>query len=193
MPLAHTIRAIAAWLIITASALGAAAQLSPEDRARDLAVEFAKLRSAATPATASMAEQEIWRIWFTGPTREVTDALAAASTAMREGAYARAEEQLTALLEGNPEHAEIWNQRAFARFLMNRFEASLEDIERTLVLEPRHFGALAGRARIEMRMGRAQKASKTMGEVGAIHPWMARSTPIPADPPPPAPVQQQEL
>ena len=178
------------WLAMT---LTAQAQMNDEERKLALALEFQKLRAAQHPAAASVAEQEIWRLWFIGPNESITDQLGKASEALRQGDYASAEALLTRLILKAPNHAEIWNQRAFARFLQLKFEESLRDIERVLALEPRHFGALAGRARIEAQLGRQDDASRTMGEVGVIHPWMARMGPIPADPPPPAPVQQQDL
>ena len=178
------------WMV---AGFSATAQMNDAERKVALALEFQKLRSAQHPAAASVAEQEIWRLWFIGPNESITDQLNKASEALRLGDYAAAETRLTALILKAPNHAEIWNQRAFARFLQLRLEDSLKDIERVLALEPRHFGALAGRARIEAQLGREAEASKTMGEVGTIHPWMARMAPIPADPPPPKPIQQQDL
>ena len=172
---------------------GANAQMNNTERKVALALEFQKLRSAQHPAAATVAEQEIWRLWFIGPNENITDQLSAASEALKDGNFALADERLTRLILKAPNHAEIWNQRAFARFLQSRFEDSLRDIERVLALEPRHFGALAGRARIEAQLGDPAEASRTMGEVGVIHPWMARMGAIPANPPPPAPVQQQDL
>lgn len=178
------------WLAI---AVGANAQMNDTERKIALALEFQKLRAAQHPAAASVAEQEIWRLWFIGPNEGVTDQLNEATEALSHGDYDQAETRLTSLILKAPNHAEVWNQRAFARFLQQRFEDSLKDIERALMLEPRHFGALAGRARIEAQLGRPADASRTMGQVGVIHPWMARMGPIPADPPPPKPIQQQEL
>lgn len=178
------------WLAI---AVSAHAQMNASERKVALALEFQKLRAAQHPAAASVAEQEIWRLWFIGPNEGITDQLGAASETLSQGDYDQAEARLTSLILKAPNHAEIWNQRAFARFLQKRFEDSLKDIERVLALEPRHFGALAGRARIEAHLGRSDDASRTMGEVGTIHPWMARMGAIPADPPPPKPIQQQDL
>lgn len=192
-----SIRAIRICLIIAfcwlTTAVAAQADMNEQDRKVALALEFQKLRSAQHPVAASVAEQEIWRLWFIGPDESITSQLGKASQSLKYGDYAAAETLLTGLILKAPNHPEIWNQRAFARFLQLKFEESLKDIERVLALEPRHFGALAGRARIEAQLGRSAEASRTMGEVGVIHPWMARMAPIPADPPPPKPIRQQEL
>ena len=41
---------------------------------------------------------------------------------------------------------------------MNRYKESLSDIEKVLSIEPRHFGALSGQARIFIRLQEYEKA-----------------------------------
>ena len=53
-------------------------------------------------------------------------------------------DQFTRVIEAIPQFAEGWNRRATAYFIVGDFEASLRDIQQTLALEPRHFGALSG-------------------------------------------------
>ena len=45
-----------------------------------------------------------------------------------------------------------------------------------LALEPKHFGALAGKARILMRQGRVSLGQKALREAIDIHPWIAERT-----------------
>lgn len=177
------IRLAAALLFVIAAP--AAAQITEPDRAVLLDDAFARLAVAASPEEATEAEAAIWRLWRLGPTREATERLAEASAALQRGALDHARRLLDALLADEPDYMEAWNQRAFAKFLQGDVYASLTDIDQTLKREPRHFGALAGRARIEARLGRFEDARRTMGEVGQVHPWMARQSAIPPDPAPP--------
>ena len=53
---------------------------------------------------------------------------------------------------------------------MNNYMESLRDIEKTLKLEPRHFGALSGRAQILISLGQYQKAIIDLRKIAKIHP-----------------------
>lgn len=163
------------------------------NQSSDLALQFQKLITAERREVAIMAEQEIWRLWFIGQTEAETARLAEASMVMQQGGLGEAVVLLGELVEEYPEFAEARNQLAFARFLLGDLQGSLADIEKVLELEPRHFGALAGRARIEATMGKLDEAQRTMGQVGAIHPWMARLSPIRPNPPPPPPPEVRDL
>ena len=163
----------------------AAAQIAEADRALALDDAFARLAEAPSKDDAAVAEAEVWALWNIGPDMGATVMLSQAAAALRRGMLNEAHVMLDALLSKQPDFMEAWNQRAFAKFLKGDLYASLADIDQVLKREPRHFGALAGRARIEARLGRLTEATRTMGEVGRVHPWMARMSAIPADPPPP--------
>ncbi|MGX9116918.1 tetratricopeptide repeat protein [Mesorhizobium sp. BHbsci] len=71
-----------------------------------------------------------------------------------------------------PAFAEGWNRRATAHFMMHNFGKSMSDIDRTLQLEPRHFGALSGLAQIMAVTGHKQSALEAWQRVLSIYPMM---------------------
>jgi tetratricopeptide (TPR) repeat protein len=89
---------------------------------------------------------------------------------MQAGDTAAAIEHLTALTDHAPDFAEGWNARATAYFHAGLYGPSLADIQRTLALEPRHFGALSGLGLIFEELGRKEQALAAWRLAHAIHP-----------------------
>ncbi len=71
-----------------------------------------------------------------------------------------------------PQWAEGWNKRATVLFLLGEYERSLADIDRVLALEPRHFGALAGRGFIHMNQGESRQALAALRRALAVNPFL---------------------
>ena len=86
--------------------------------------------------------------------------------------YDRALNFFNQVISLDPEFSEGWNKRATVRFLRGEFKESLEDIESTLILEPRHFGALEGRGMIYENLGELRNALEAYERVRLIHPHM---------------------
>ena len=53
---------------------------------------------------------------------------------------------------------------------MKEYQRSLDDIDKVLSIEPRHFGALSGRAQIFIELEEYQKAIKDLKRAKKIHP-----------------------
>ena len=104
------------------------------------------------------------------PTAEVL--LRQASKATDEGAPEEALKILDKLVERYPDFAEAWNRRATLYYLMRRYDASLADIEKVLELEPRHFGALAGRGMIYQKKKNYAAAIDAYREALTMNPLM---------------------
>ncbi len=133
---------------------------------------FAKLHDPASGAQVLSIEPQIWDAWMHGGSDAENEQLAKATQSMNLGAFALAEQQFTAMLAKSPNYAEVWNKRATLYYLMGRMDDSLNDIEKTLDLEPRHFGALSGRGMIYQRLGKNPEALAAFKEALSINPKM---------------------
>lgn len=163
----------AVLLLLAVLGLG---QLRPAAAAQDdLRLEplFETLRSAPTAAVAQVAELRIWQIWTEAP--DSTNA-----RLMREGTDAMARRNFPAalvtfnrLIDSAPGFAEAWNKRATLYYLMGNYAASIDDIEQTLALEPRHFGALSGLGLIMLGLDRPEAALRSFEAALAVHPHLA--------------------
>lgn len=95
-----------------------------------------------------------------------------AQKAMNERKFDVALDFLDQVVVLKPDYAEGWNRRATAHYLMHNFKMSMSDLDRTLQLEPRHFGALSGIARIMSENGDKELALQAWEKVLAIYPMM---------------------
>lgn len=89
-------------------------------------------------------ESDIWELWGESGSSAMDFLLLRGRTALAAGDYTIAIDHLTALTDHAPDFAEGWNARATAYYHAKQYGPSVADIERTLALEPRHFGALVG-------------------------------------------------
>ena len=76
----------------------------------------------------------------------------------------------TKVIEANPNFAEAWNKRATAYYLLGNFDKSMLDINETLKLEPRHFGAMDGMALIFLHQEKFTKVLEIYDEIIKIFP-----------------------
>lgn len=147
---------------------------SPEAaRAARLDELFAALAEAETGEHGRI-EQEIRRIWARSGSDTADLLMQRGQEALNRREFARAIHHLTALVEIAPDFAEGWNLRATAFFARGDLGPSLVDIERTLALEPRHFGALSGLAVILEQIGREAEALAAYREARRLNPHLPR-------------------
>ena len=126
---------------------------SNERAARRIAVRIGEVWSDSGSATADLLMQ-----W--------------ANEAIKAEKFPVALDFLDQLVLLYPDYAEGWNRRATLHFTMNDYARSMADISRTLDLEPRHFGALSGMARILQSTGRPEQALAAYGRVLDVYPML---------------------
>lgn len=134
---------------------------------------FAELRLAPDAETAREIDRQIWIRWMTPSDPTLAGRMGEAMAARRLGDIPGAIVLLTRLIADYPTYAEAWNQRATTYYLINDFAASLADIEKVLEFEPRHFGALAGRALIYLQQGKRALAVRDMAAALRLHPFLS--------------------
>jgi len=158
---------------------------------------FATLKDARTERDGRIAEIAIWEWWLSqAPTPDVRDAIDRGMKRRESHDFEAAEAAFDIAVREAPSYAEGWNQRAFARFLRDNVDGALSDLERTLELEPRHFGAWSGMYHLLMRMGRPEAAIAALTRAVDIHPWIKERGMLPPDPDAKRPLvkgKQQEL
>jgi tetratricopeptide (TPR) repeat protein len=145
------------------AALGLALILASPVSAEDAS----KLRATENP---DKIIADIWSIWARNDSATAELLLRQSVAAMNANEYDAAEKMLIQLIEVYPDYAEAWNKRATLYFMQGRYDASLIDIEHVLELEPRHFGALGGKAMILRAQGKTVEALKVLKETLAINP-----------------------
>src|SRR5690606_38550125 len=117
-------------------------------------------------------EDEIWTQWLRHPQPVACEALERAGQAIAGRDFEEAGRLLDRIVEDFPDFAEAWNKRATLRFLQGRDRESVHDIRRTLLLEPRHLGAICGCAQRCLRQDRGARALFALQRAPAVHPTM---------------------
>lgn len=115
-------------------------------------------------------QNEIWLTWSQSGSAALDLLLLRAGRAMDSGESELALRFLDDVVRLAPDFAEGWNKRATVYFLLNEYGRSVADIERTLALEPRHFGALSGLGTILERLGEKEGAIRAYRRGLEIHP-----------------------
>lgn len=105
---------------------------------------FATLLNSKDASEQQEAESTIWEIWFESGNSEVDTKMETAGELLQAGNLAAAEQIYSEIIDQLPAYSEGWNRRATVRYYQGDFAGSLADIEETLRLEPRHFGAIWG-------------------------------------------------
>jgi|TARA_B110000483_G_scaffold44650_1_gene55779 tetratricopeptide (TPR) repeat protein len=109
---------------------------------------FAQLRVAESTKKASGIEAEIWATWAYSGDELVDLHMSLGMKAMHAGALRLSLREFSTVIDLDQHFAEGWNKRATIYYMMGDYDKSVKDIERTLALEPRHYGAISGMALI---------------------------------------------
>jgi tetratricopeptide (TPR) repeat protein len=115
------------------------------------------------------AADALWELWFRAGTPEQNRKL---KRAVRESDQGKARTYLDELIKSAPTFAEAFNQRAIWFFKRGEFARAVEDCERTLQLNPHHFGAAAGLGQCLVKIGKQQAAIRAFSLALEINPTL---------------------
>ena len=149
---------------------GLAASASADQRDPTLPTLFKFLKSAKHSDEASAVEDRIWQIWSMTGDPKLDGLMVASSEAMERHDFPAALRAIDAIVKARPDFAEGWNKRATVYYLMGDYKKAIADIDRTLELEPRHFGALSGLGLTNMKLGRDAAAADAFQRLLSIDP-----------------------
>ncbi len=133
---------------------------------------FRELANAPNERVAELAADHIQRDWLKSGSATADLLLQWAIEALEDEEFATALDLLDAAIVMKPDFAEAWNKRATAYYMLDDYGRALSDLEHTLALEPRHFGAIAGLGIILADVGREPEALEVLREALKIHPFL---------------------
>jgi len=155
-------------IVLCISSFFSVAQSSQENILNRL---FNQLEKVNNQKSAALLETKIWSIWNEHPTNnKLTERLEFGTELMQYGNYNYALKVFDNIIVSDPEWSEAWNKRATVYFLMSQFTDSLYDIDKVLNIEPRHFGALSGQARIFIKLQKYEEAIKSIERALKFYP-----------------------
>ena len=123
------------------------------------------------PAPARMAADALWQIWFRGGTDEQNNEL---QRIMHLPDFEEILAGLDDLAREAPKFAEVYNQRAILFFRRGEFARCIADCQKTLELNPYHFGAQAGMGQSFMKLRKPRSALRAFRMAIETNPTMTQ-------------------
>ena len=134
---------------------------------------FFKLKNAENKNSAIQYENKIWNYWLKDGSNEKSNTqMQLGISLLQSGELDDAMQIFQSLSKEEPFWAEPINKIATIKFLKGDYFGSVDDIQLTLKLEPRHFGAISGLVQINMFLKNYNQALMNLDYVTDIHPFI---------------------
>lgn len=161
-------------LAVVLSAFFAGTQSVRADQNKpELDVLFGLLQDELSHYQAEGVIRQIWGHWLDTDNEELSSVMDAGIDDMSNSDLKVALERFTEAIDLKPDFAEAWNKRATVYYMLGDFEKSSRDVEETLKLEPRHFGALSGQGMILLNQQKPRKALEYFKRALDMNPFMS--------------------
>lgn len=142
----------------------------------DLFRELHDIQDSAQIGMAKRVAREIKMEWAKSGSPSMDLLLKRGRDAMDEQDFDAAIDHFSALIDHAPGFAEGWHGRATAFFRSSQYGFAIGDLEQTLALNARHFGAIYGLAVILEQMGDIDRAYDIYQEVRMLYPLHPEAT-----------------
>lgn len=158
----------------TAHKASASKTAKPSDVIRRMMLDkfFDELKAAKSQSDGNEAMAKIWHVWMNSGRPAVDITLRQSHALMMRGALRVALSLANRAIDMAPTHAEAYNHRATVHYFRKDYNAAVKDIQKTLRLEPRHFGAIAGLGFIYIRLEKWAGALKAFETATKVNPWL---------------------
>ncbi len=117
------------------------------------------------------ATQALWQIWFAQKGVAGLQTLQHAQVLLESGESTRAEAVLSEIITQMPDFAEAWNRRAVLYYVQRQYRKAIADCQRTIDLNPIHFGALHGLGLSYAALGEYRDAIAAFRQALKIQPY----------------------
>ena len=131
---------------------------------------FSNVKDSQNELASSIYITSIWRIWSEINDPNSQQLYDLGNQLLKKREYKKSLLVFSDLINKEPDFAEGWNKRATLHFLMGNFNESIQDINKTLALEPRHFGALDGLGQIQFKLNNFYESIQTYEKLLTIVP-----------------------
>ncbi len=122
-------------------------------------------------ATRNHATHELWQIWYREAGKLAEHQLDQGTQLMGENLLTEAKKIFQSLIKNYPDFAEAYNKLATLLFMKGEYTESIFECERTLKLNPHHFGALNGMGMCLFQLARYDEALASFQRALKIQPY----------------------
>lgn len=143
---------------------------SPEEAGKTMESLYAFLATESDHRKAGEIGAAIERLWRLDGGDTVNLLIDRAEDFSAKMDQEKALELMDAAVDLAPDYAEAWSHRAYIYYRLNNYSAALGDLRRAVALDPNHFRALDGMAKILELLGEKKAALKAYEQLLAIHP-----------------------
>lgn len=150
--------------------MGLAWPKSPEEADKTLSNLYAYLATSNDHRQAGEIGAAIERLWRLPGGDTVNLLIDRAELFSSRNENEKAMPLINAAVELAPDYAEAWSHRAYVEYRLSNYKAALGDLRRALALEPNHFRALEGMAKILVQLGEKKAALKVYEQLLKVHP-----------------------